>query len=69
MKSKSENSPDNKVETFWDNIVAIEEEWFSDANLNGGATFWMALIKCAKLISNQKTNFRGTHSDAFSLLQ
>ena len=40
--------------------MVIGEEWFADMNLTGGATFITALIKCAKIRSNQEINSRDT---------
>ena len=34
--------------------MIIEEEWFDDMNLTDGATFLMALVKCAKTRVNKK---------------
>ena len=45
MKSKPDHSSDDKVKLFWVNIVVIEEEWFSDIDLTGGATFPTSPIK------------------------
>ena len=54
MKIKKDNSPNNKFKLFCDNIVIIEEEWFSDMNLTVIETFPLALIKRVKLKFNEK---------------
>ena len=47
-RKKSNHTSNNKVKTFCEDIVVIEEEWFDDMNLTYGATFLMSLIKHAK---------------------
>ena len=64
MKSRSDNSPKNKVKTFHENIVVVEAEWFSDISLTDGDTFPTALTKRAKLRLNQKLISHVTQSDA-----
>ena len=56
MKSKSDHSSNNKVKLFRENIVVIEEEWFSGMNLTGGEMFPTALIKREKSRFNLKKN-------------
>ena len=51
---KLEHTSKNKVKSFHENIVVIEEEWFADINLTDGETFPKALIKRAKYRFNQK---------------
>ena len=69
MKRKSDHSSDNKVKLFRENILVIEEEWFSDMNLTHGTNFPMALIKREKSIFNQKISFHMIQSDAYKKLQ
>ena len=57
---KSDHTFNDKVGLFRENIVVIEEEWFSGMNLAYGETFPMALIKREKSIINKKTNPRDT---------
>ena len=56
MKSKSDHTFKDKVRSFCENIVVIEEEWFTNMNLTYGATSPAALIKRAKYRLNQKMN-------------
>ena len=53
-KTESDHTSNNKVKLFRENIVVIEEEWFSDMNLTDDLTFLKVLIKHAKYIINQK---------------
>ena len=69
MKSRSDNSPKNKVKTFHENLVVVEEEWFSGISLTGGATFPTAPTKSEKLRLNQKLISHVTQSDAYIQLQ
>ena len=59
----------DKVKCFCENIVFLEEEWFADMNLSGGATFMTALTKHSKYIWNEKYNFHVIQSNACGKLQ
>ena len=63
-----DDTSNDKVKLFSENIVVIEEEWFDDMNLTDGATFPAALIKCAQYIFKKKS-FHVTKSDACRKLQ
>ena len=64
MKSRSDNSPKNKVKTFHENVVVVEAEWFYNISLTDGSTFPTTLTKRAKLRLNQKLFSHVTQSDA-----
>ena len=57
MKSKLDHSSNDRVKSFCENIVVIEEECFPDLNLTDSETFLTALIKREKLRFNQIINF------------
>ena len=57
MRGKSDHSSNNKVQLFRENILFIEEEWFSDMNLIDGATFLTYLVKLVKSRFNLKINY------------
>ena len=68
MKSRSDNSPKNKVKTFHENLVVVEEEWFSEMNLTDSDTSPPDLIKREQLRFNQKNNLHLKQSYTFILL-
>ena len=53
-KKTSDNATNKLDKYFCKKCLVIEEEWFSDTNLNDGDTFPPALIKRSKMIINQK---------------
>ena len=66
---KSDPTSNNSVDCFRKNVVVIDEEWFNDINLTGGANFPTPLIKHAKTGFNKKLIFQVIQSDAYSKLK
>ena len=69
LKNKSDYTSNDKVKSFLENIMVIEEEWFSDMNLAGASTFPKVLIKRAKSIINLNIIFHVKQSDTYARLQ
>ena len=68
MKRKPEKQQ-KKDKYFRENIVVIEEEWFSDTNLIGSATFTPDLIKHSILRFIKKIYFYATQKDTYTQLK
>ena len=48
LEKQSDQASNNKVKLLRENMLAIEEEWFSGMYLTDGATFPTDLVKCTK---------------------
>ena len=53
VMKKKDHTFNNKVESFCENIVVIEKEWFNSMNLIEGTTFPTDLTKREKHIFNK----------------
>ena len=69
IENKSIQPTKTKYESFCENILVIEEAWFSAVNLTDSVTFPPELIKCVKLIFDKNVIFHVTQSNTFSLFQ
>ena len=54
---RSDHTSKNKVKSFCESFVFIEEEWFDDMNIAVDATFLTTPLKREKSIFNQKVLF------------
>ena len=69
IKEKSYHTSNDKVKSFYEKHVVVEEEWFSFMNLTGDSTVQLALTKRAKSKLNLKFISHVTQNDAYAKLQ